>query len=703
MRGGLIRRMIIASALLATILGGVFAFLIYAVTVQRNAAESARHTQQTLAVANKLERLVVDVETGERGYVLTQRPVFLNSWRTARAQLPATSDRLEEQLRDAQNERQRQRAHQLTDEVRSYVDSYSVPAVDAARRGDPSAVSESTALRGKVKVDGLRRDFKVFASVAHGHSAERVAQAAQAATAAIIAGTAGAVGSAVLVIVFALYVSRAVLGPVRQGATMAGRLATGELSAQMPENGIGEIGVLQQAFNTMGSSLQHSRDELTRLADEQAALRRVATLVAHAAPSSDVFTAVTEEVGRLLQADGTRLFRYESDGTTIVVASWGAPELGLSVGTRLPVEGRNLATLIRHTGAAARVDNIGGASGSVVNRLRRAGVRSGVGAPITVQAKLWGGLVAMSSEDQPFPPRAEYRFADFSDLTATAIANTQSREDLVGSRARVVAAIDQTRRRVERDLHDGVQQRLVSVTLGLRSMDKDLPDGTPTLRAQIARVADGVAETLDELREVAQGIHPAILSEAGLRPALRSLARRTPVAVDLDLRIGRTLPAQVEAAAYYVVAEALTNTTKYARATLVRVAVTLHDHRLHVTVDDDGVGGAEPRNGTGLLGLHDRVESLGGVLVVSSAPGVGTTLDVDLPVDAPTDPDPSGKPDAPANPDASGKPDAPANPRAPIDADAPSDSDAATSPHASVDPDTPAAPDPPPDPDGPAR
>ncbi|MGA8112661.1 MAG: CHASE3 domain-containing protein [Actinocatenispora sp.] len=633
-RGGLVQRTLVVSMVLALIIGGVFAFLISAIVVQRDAAEGARHTQETLAVANKLQRLVADVETGQRGYALTHRSVSLDEWQQARARIPAESGRLTEQLRNPDNDMQRVRAQRIARSVHAYVHDYSVPVVNASRRGDASATDTGTVTRGRVRIDRLRHQFDVLTSVAERHRAVRIAQAQQATTAATIAGTAGAVVSVALVIAFTIYLSHAILRPVRQGATMAGQLSGGDLSARMPESGVGEVGVLQRSFNSMGASLRHSRDELTRLADEQAALRRVATLVARAVPTSRVLTAVTEEVGRLLRVDGTRLFRYEADGTATIMAGWAASGAGLPVDARVPMDGHNLPSVIQRTGAAARIDDIDAASGPVVHRLRRAGMHSAVGAPITVEARIWGGIVAMSTLEEPFPADAEHRLGDFAGLAATTIANSQAREDLVESRARVVATIDQTRRRVERDLHDGVQQRLVSAALGLRTMEVETTDGASPLRAEIARIADGVGETLDDLREVARGIHPVILTEAGLRAALRALARRTPLSVQLDLDIEAALPDPVEAAAYYVVAEALTNAAKYADATGAQVTVAQRGDRLRVTVSDDGVGGADPARGTGLLGLRDRVESLGGTLVVTSRRGDGTALDADLPVDA---------------------------------------------------------------------
>jgi signal transduction histidine kinase len=231
------------------------------------------------------------------------------------------------------------------------------------------------------------------------------------------------------------------------------------------------------------------------------------------------------------------------------------------------------------------------------------------------------------------PARMEERLADLTDLVATAIANAESRADLAASRARVVTAADETRRRLERDLHDGAQQRLVSLALDLRAVQAAMPPEQAELEAELSRAADGLTSVLNELRELAHGIHPAILTEGGLGPALKSLARRCPIPVELDVRTDTRLPAPVEVAAYYVVSETLTNAAKHAKASIVKIDVEAVDGLLHLSVRDDGAGGADPARGTGLLGLQDRVEAQGGTSSVCSPPGEGTTLRVELPID----------------------------------------------------------------------
>jgi signal transduction histidine kinase len=293
---------------------------------------------------------------------------------------------------------------------------------------------------------------------------------------------------------------------------------------------------------------------------------------------------------------------------------------------------------VRSSGRPARIEDYSEAPGAAAAIARERGVRAAVGAPITVEGRLWGAMVAFSKADKPLPSGIELRLADFTDLVGTAIANTQARVDLTASRARVVNAADDIRRRIERDLHDGTQQRLVSLVLNVRNTQASVPDSQAQLRTELADIADGLVAALDDVREIARGIHPAVLAKGGLGLALKALTRRSALPVNLDTNLDGRLPDHVEVAAYYVVAEALTNAAKHARPTAIWVAANVVDGRLRLTVRDDGIGGAEPANGSGLTGLTDRVEALGGTIAVHSPPGEGTTLQVWLPLSAPAGP-----------------------------------------------------------------
>jgi signal transduction histidine kinase len=291
-----------------------------------------------------------------------------------------------------------------------------------------------------------------------------------------------------------------------------------------------------------------------------------------------------------------------------------------------------VSTIVAETGRSARIGNYHEASGRLGVAMRERGLRSSVGAPIVVEGRVWGVLTATST-DQPLPADTEARLVSFTELVATAIANAESRADLAASRARIVAATDETRRRIERDLHDGTQQRLVTLGLELRAAKVTVPPHLRGLEAELAHIGEGLRSATDELREISRGIHPAVLSEGGLGPALRALCRRSPVPVELDLHADRRLPEPVEVAAYYVVSEALTNATKHAQASVVHVELHTDDSTLELAIRDDGTGGADPSHGSGLVGLSDRVEALGGTLQVTSPAGGGTTLLIDVPLE----------------------------------------------------------------------
>ncbi len=453
--------MILASGLLAVIVGGAFAVMLAAVDRERDALDLSRHSERVLVAARTLEQLVIDLETGERGFLLTDAERFLQPWTDAQAALPDATRELE---RLARVPRQHARAEAIAVGITSYLEDYSVPVVEAARRGDPAATSVATAEEGRRRVDAVRAEFDQLRRTERALAAERQDRANAATDRAIAVALGGLLGSILLILFVGTYLSRAIVLPVQRAAAMAGRVAGGDLAVRIPETGVGEIRDLERSFNAMASSLEVGRAELT------------------------------------------------------------------------------------------------------------------------------------------------------------------------ASRARVVAAGDEARQRIERDLHDGTQQRLVSLGLDLRAADAIVPPGSDELRAQLARTADGLAAALEDLQEVSRGIHPAILSRGGLAPALKALGRRSAVPVELDIRVDGRLPESVEVAVYYVVSEALTNAAKHAGASLVRVDLEVPDSVLRLAVRDDGAGGADPGHGSGLVGLRDRVEAIGGDLQLTSPPDEGTSLLVTIPV-----------------------------------------------------------------------
>ncbi|MGE5136538.1 MAG: CHASE3 domain-containing protein [Gemmatimonadota bacterium] len=459
------RRTAAVCVLLSVVTGGVFFLLVLAIGTLRETAAHAQHAQQVLLASNRLNLLMVDIETGQRGFILTGDQQFLQPWRQGLAAFGEQAAALE-RLAAFSSSGQAARAHRITQAAADYISGYSIPLVGSAREDPGAAQAVTVTMDGKHRVDALRGQFAGFDRAERQLLAARQATAEGTAGRAIAGAATGVVATITLILLSGGYLARLVIAPVRRASAMASQVAGGDLTVRMPATAPGEVGVLEQALNTMAGS-----------------------------------------------------------------------------------------------------------------------------------------------------------------LGAMAVANSESRAQLAASRARVVAAADETRRRIERDLHDGTQQRLISLALDLRTAAARLPAGQEEIGRQWTRTAHGLTDVVDELREIARGLHPAILERGGLGPALRALARRSAVPADLSLHLGGgRLPERVEVAAYYVVSEALTNVAKHAHASAVRVEARLDGAVLRLLVRDDGAGGADPGRGSGLIGLSDRVEALGGRIEVSSPPGGGTSL-----------------------------------------------------------------------------
>jgi signal transduction histidine kinase len=376
------------------------------------------------------------------------------------------------------------------------------------------------------------------------------------------------------------------------------------------------------------------RDQLRMLADEHHALRRLATAVAHNEPPAEIFAAVADEIGPLLGADDAGVLRFAPAGTAEIVAGAGRWMTELAIGTHVELDDSLVITKVFRTGRSARMDrhDYSAAGGPIAEYLRRVGGRSAVASPIVVDGRLWGALVA-SSNGEPLPADSEQRMANFTELVGLVIANAESRAELTASRARVIAAGDEARRRIQRDLHDGAQQRLVSTVLALKLARQALGDAPAPAAALIDEALAHAEGATRELRELAHGILPSALSSGGLRAGIGALVARVDLPVAVDVTAER-LPATLEATAYFIVAEALTNTVKHARARSARIAVFVDGGVLRLVVRDDGVGGARSHGGSGLPGLRDRVGALNGELRIESRPGEGTVVAATLPIPA---------------------------------------------------------------------
>jgi PAS domain S-box-containing protein len=379
--------------------------------------------------------------------------------------------------------------------------------------------------------------------------------------------------------------------------------------------------------------LHASRERLAAYAEEEAALRRVATAVAAGASTTDVFDTVTVELRSLLDIEGAVLQRFEDDGTATVVAicdPQGLIAASGTIGSRVSTENGNLVSMVRRSNRAEIIGSYDDESSLMLPDLGGSGVMGAVGVPVKVAGRRWG--MAAVAWQRPVTHDLESRLAEFTELLSIAIGNADSRERLAASRLRVITAADQARQRIERDLHDGVQQRLVALAFDLQELSER--EAAP---GQLRQISKGLQVAMDELREIASGIHPLVLRQHGLERALRRLARRAGVSIRLDLQLSGRMPEDVEIAAYYVISELVTNATKHAGVDVVDLAVEAHADELRIDMRDDGIGGADSANGTGLTGLRDRVEALGGAMEVDSPPGNGTSVRVRIPLEAGAD------------------------------------------------------------------
>ncbi len=378
---------------------------------------------------------------------------------------------------------------------------------------------------------------------------------------------------------------------------------------------------------------KHAGAKLESLLAEQGALRRVATLVAREGEAAELFAAVAEEIGRLLAADTAGIVRYGTDEQGLIVGAWSlADALPVPPGSLVKIDPETAAGRVYRTGQPESGGPFEGTADSLAHRLSRLGYRSSLAAPILVAGNVWGALGIASLRAEEFPEHSTRRLESFAELVAQALANADAREQLAASRARVVQASDDERRRLERNLHDGAQQRLITLSLTLRRAQLLVGADREGAGGLLDTASAELEAALTDLRELARGIHPAGLSELGLGGALTGLAERAPLPVEIACVPGGRLPESVEVAIYYLLAEALTNTAKHANASRATVAVSCDGGEAVVEVSDDGIGGADLALGSGLRGLGDRIGALGGELVIDSAPGRGTSIRATIPV-----------------------------------------------------------------------
>jgi signal transduction histidine kinase len=348
-----------------------------------------------------------------------------------------------------------------------------------------------------------------------------------------------------------------------------------------------------------------------------------------------VFETVAGESGRLLKADYTAINRYEPDRTVSVLAHWSDPkvrDVPAPFGGRWPIGNDSAPAMVLQTGEPVR-RTMESVTSEIGAWYRSHGISHVVACPITVEDRLWGAMSILFRGSEPPPADTEERMREFVELVGCTIAQAKSRAELIASRARVVASSDAARRRIERDLHDRAQQRLVSLGLELREAEANVPPEQEELRQRLSSTAQGLSSVLAEIQEISRGLHPAILAHGGLETALKALARHFPVPVELHINARQRLPEQIEVTTYYIVSEALTNVLKHANASVVCVDLNMESENLRLSIHDDGQGGADLSHGSGLIGLNDRVAALDGTMQVMSPIGEGTSLLITIPVE----------------------------------------------------------------------
>jgi signal transduction histidine kinase len=414
--------------------------------------------------------------------------------------------------------------------------------------------------------------------------------------------------------------------PIFVEGTIWGAMAAVQTSGPVPDDAEERLAKFTELIAFAISSAQ-ARQDLRRLAGEQASLRRVATMVARGSTGEGFLSLVAAEVQQLFAVPTVMIVQYE--GREAVVAGIVGGRGEFSLGARWLLDGPSVCATILDSGQPARLDDYNDLPGSIAQSIRAAGVQSCAGAPISINARVWGAIIVTSPD--ALPERAELRVAEYTELVATAISNAANHAELVASRARIVAASDEARRRVERNLHDGIQQRLIALALDVQTLRAQIGDEHPSQAEGLDRLGNDLESVLEEVHEIARGLHPALLARRGLLPALRALARRSPIPVDLHVS-GPRPPEQVEIATYYAASEALTNAIKHSHASMITITIESEGETLRAAVEDDGIGGADLGGGTGLSGLTDRIEALGGTLAIINPAAGGTRIEINLPL-----------------------------------------------------------------------
>ena len=513
--------------------------------------------------------------------------------------------------------------------MNEYLRNYLSPALAASRFGGPATVPNAIMLAARRHADLVGSHLDRLLELVTRSTVRARARAETHSNAGILAGVVLPLFSLVALVLMRRHAT-AVAGSVRKLETAVGQVADGGLNIRVPEDGLAETDRFQRAFNDMVSTLAQHRHTLNEKVAEQSALRSVATLAAGEQPPEAVFDAVTEQAGMLFRVDLADLLQFERDGTASVTATWSHAQWDLPADEQVLLEPEGMAAQVLCSGRAVRLTHPG-APAPAWKRPAHFGLQVAIGMPVIVAGRAWGVLRLMSRRPEALPEDLMSRAAPFTDLVAVAVAGHQSRTDFAEARARIMFAADETRRTIERKLHDGPQQRLTASLWALQALDAQIPANLTELHTQVSALTARMSGALDDLASIARDVHPAILSQRGLPSAVRSVARRSQVPVETSLDLPDRLDEQVEIGMYHMVAEVLALANKHPRTTLVNIEASVHSGRLLLHIEINGMRTGDAASGPGLVSIRDRVEALGGVTTLESSPERDVRLFIDVP------------------------------------------------------------------------
>ncbi|MEU0556525.1 GAF domain-containing protein [Dactylosporangium sp. NPDC006015] len=594
---------------------------------RRRAEHTAEAEDQARSAVTALALLVTDAEAARCGLAATGDQLF-------RTRLASSLDVIPRRERELQ----RSVTHdpvkvmllrQINLYLNEYLSNYLAPALATSRSGGPATVSNAIMLAARRHADLIGSRLDRLLELVNRSTVRARARAETHSNMGILAGVVLPLFSLVALVLMRRHAT-AVAGSVRNLEAAAVKIADGELTIRVPEDGPAETSRFQHAFNNMVSALAQHRHTLNEKIAEQSALRSAGTPAAGVQTPQAVFDAVTEQAGILFRTDLADLLHVDPDGTASVVATWSHAQWDLPADEQVRLEPEGMAAQVLRSGRAVRLTHPG-TPAPAWQRPARFGLQAAIGVPVIAAGRAWGVLRLMSRRPETLPETVTSRATPFTDLVAVAVADHQARTDSAEARTRIMFAADETRRTIERKLHDGPQQRLTASLWALQTLDAQIPANLTELHAQVSMLTARMSTALDDLATIARDVHPAILSQRGLPSAIRSLARRTPVPVETTLDLPARPDEQVEIGMYHMVAEALALANNHPHTTLVNIEASVRSGRLLLHIEMNGMRTGDVASGPELVRIRDRVEALGGAMTLESSPERDIRLFIDVP------------------------------------------------------------------------